>query len=88
MSTDTPVTAGSEAVFFSVLMLYMEYGNISIDRNVKFLFHKSQKYVMLVAVNMTLRLIARYIAVRFFVCRSSEESAEWGCMFTQQKSEI
>ena len=29
---------------------------------------------MLVAVNMTLRLIARYIAVRFFVCRSSEES--------------
>jgi len=41
MSTDTPVTAGSEAVFFSVLMLYMEYGNISIDRNVKFLFHKS-----------------------------------------------
>lgn len=26
---------------FSVLMLYMEYGNISIDRNVKFLFHKS-----------------------------------------------
>lgn len=43
---------------------------------------------MLVAVNMTLRLIACYIAVRFFVCRSSEESAEWGCMFTQQKSEI
>ena len=29
MSTDTPVTAGSEAVFFSVLMLYMEYGNIA-----------------------------------------------------------
>ena len=28
MSTDTPVMAGSEAVFFSVLMLYMEYGNI------------------------------------------------------------
>lgn len=29
---------------------------------------------MLVAVNMTLWLIARYIAVRFLVCRSSEES--------------
>ena len=29
MSTDMPVTAGSEAVFFSVLMLYMEYGNIA-----------------------------------------------------------
>ena len=29
MSTDTPVTVGSEAVFFSVLMLYMEYGNIA-----------------------------------------------------------
>ena len=29
MSTDTPVTAGSEAVFFSVLMLYMDYGNIA-----------------------------------------------------------
>ena len=33
---------------------------------------------MLVAVNMTLRLIARYIAVRFFVCRSSEESGRMG----------
>ena len=44
---------------------------------------------MLIAVNMTLRLIARYIAVRFFVCRSSLKNlAEWGCMFTQQKSEI
>ena len=29
MSTDMPVTAGLEAVFFSVLMLYMEYGNIA-----------------------------------------------------------
>ena len=33
---------------------------------------------MLVAVNMTLRLIARYIAVRFFVCRSFEESGRMG----------
>lgn len=33
---------------------------------------------MLVAVNMTLRLIARYIAMRFFVCRSSEESGRMG----------
>ena len=38
MSTDTPVTAGSEAVFFSVLMLYMEYGNIE-----RFAFYEEAK---------------------------------------------
>ena len=44
---------------------------------------------MLVAVNMTLRLIARHIAVRFFLSAGHLKNlAEWGCMFTQQKSEI
>lgn len=43
---------------------------------------------MLVAVNMTLRLIARYIAVRFFVCRSSEESGRMGLYVHTAKSEI
>ena len=44
--------------------------------------------LMLVAVNMTLRLIARYIAVRFLSAGHLKNLAEWGCMFTQQKSEI
>lgn len=43
---------------------------------------------MLVAVNMPLRLIARYIAVRFLSAGHLKNLAEWGCMFTQQKSEI
>ena len=43
---------------------------------------------MLVAVNMTLRLIARYIAVRFLFAGHLKNLAECGCMFTQQKSEI
>ena len=43
---------------------------------------------MLVGVNMTLRLIARYIAVRFLSAGHLKNPAEWGCMVTQQKSEI
>ena len=43
---------------------------------------------MLVAVNMTLRLIARYIAVRFLSAGHLKNLAGRGCMFTQQKSEI
>ena len=42
---------------------------------------------MLVAVNMTLRLIARYIAVRFFVCRSSEESGRMGVVCSHSRSQ-
>ena len=37
-----------------------------------------KKYVMLVAVNMTLRLIARYIAVRFLSAGHLKNLAEWG----------
>ena len=38
---------------------------------------------MLVAVNMTLRLIASYIAVRFLSACHLMIQAECGCMFTQ-----
>ena len=39
---------------------------------------------MLVAVNMTLRLIARYIAVRFLSAGHLKNLAEWGYVHTAE----